>query len=87
MNNKEQLSRIFLCKKVKKAQTIEKKEPLLNKENIDIRVKVIQTEKQRAKFRLKFKSFGPFKNGRWTGLEHEKFLRSCLKFGNNWKKV
>lgn len=27
------------------------------------------------------------KNGRWSPQEHFRFLKGCLLFGNNWKKV
>lgn len=27
------------------------------------------------------------KNGRWSPHEHLRFLKGCLLFGNNWKKV
>ena len=26
-------------------------------------------------------------HGRWTSQEHIKFLKGCIKYGNNWKKV
>lgn len=25
--------------------------------------------------------------GRWTKQEHQKFMKACLEYGNNWKKV
>ena len=28
-----------------------------------------------------------YKNGRWEKVEHHKFLKGCLLYGNNWKKV
>jgi len=28
-----------------------------------------------------------YKNGRWEKNEHHKFLKGCLLYGNNWKKV
>ncbi len=28
-----------------------------------------------------------FRIGRWDNDEHCKFLESCFKFGNNWRKV
>jgi len=28
-----------------------------------------------------------YNNGRWNQNEHYKFLKGCLLFGNNWKKV
>ncbi len=30
---------------------------------------------------------GKFKNGRWLPCEHIRFLKGCLLYGNNWKKV
>lgn len=30
---------------------------------------------------------GDYKTGRWEKIEHSKFLKGCLLFGNNWKKV
>jgi hypothetical protein len=27
------------------------------------------------------------KNGRWLPCEHLRFLKGCLIYGNNWKKV
>lgn len=26
-------------------------------------------------------------SGKWTSLEHKKFVNSVLNYGNNWKKV
>ena len=28
-----------------------------------------------------------FKNGRWLPNEHMRFIKGCLLYGNNWKKV
>ena len=28
-----------------------------------------------------------FRNGRWMATEHNRFLKGCLLYGNNWKKV
>ena len=28
-----------------------------------------------------------FKNGRWQPFEHLRFIKGCLLYGNNWKKV
>lgn len=28
-----------------------------------------------------------YKSGRWTIDEHQRFVRGCLLYGNNWKKV
>jgi hypothetical protein len=30
---------------------------------------------------------GEFKNGRWQPFEHLRFIKGCLLYGNNWKKV
>ena len=30
---------------------------------------------------------GNFKSGRWHPQEHERFIKGCLLYGNNWKKV
>ena len=30
---------------------------------------------------------GKFKNGRWLPCEHLRFIKGCLLYGNNWKKV
>ncbi len=30
---------------------------------------------------------GKFKNGRWLPCEHMRFIKGCLLYGNNWKKV
>ena len=30
---------------------------------------------------------GDYKTGRWEKNEHYKFLKGCLLYGNNWKKV
>lgn len=41
-------------------------------------------KKLRKRLRM---SNGAFKEGRWTADEHAKFVKSCLIYGNNWKKV
>jgi hypothetical protein len=28
-----------------------------------------------------------FRNGRWQPFEHLRFIKGCLLYGNNWKKV
>lgn len=28
-----------------------------------------------------------YKTGRWNPDEHYRFIKGCLQFGNNWKKV
>jgi hypothetical protein len=28
-----------------------------------------------------------FRNGRWQSFEHLRFIKGCLLYGNNWKKV
>ena len=28
-----------------------------------------------------------YRNGRWHPTEHSRFVKACLIFGNNWKKV
>lgn len=28
-----------------------------------------------------------YKTGRWHPDEHHRFIRGCLQYGNNWKKV
>jgi hypothetical protein len=28
-----------------------------------------------------------FRNGRWLPNEHMRFIKGCLLYGNNWKKV
>lgn len=28
-----------------------------------------------------------FKTGRWHPQEHKRFIKGCLLYGNNWKKV
>ena len=30
---------------------------------------------------------GKLKNGRWLPCEHMRFIKGCLLYGNNWKKV
>ena len=30
---------------------------------------------------------GDYRNGRWLPNEHMRFLKGCLLYGNNWKKV
>jgi hypothetical protein len=30
---------------------------------------------------------GNYKTGRWHPNEHKRFIRGCLQYGNNWKKV
>lgn len=28
-----------------------------------------------------------YRNGRWQPCEHYRFIKGCLQYGNNWKKV
>ena len=30
---------------------------------------------------------GEYKTGRWHPSEHVRFIKGCLQYGNNWKKV
>lgn len=32
-------------------------------------------------------SSGEYRNGRWHPNEHYRFIKGCLLYGNNWKKV
>jgi hypothetical protein len=71
--NKKRLVKIFECKKIVKTPTT-----ITSPEN-----KISYLLKKR----IRFKSQEGYRNGRWTLLEQENFLKSCSTFGNNWKKV
>ncbi len=32
-------------------------------------------------------NYDRYKNGRWQPAEHLRFIKGCLLYGNNWKKV
>lgn len=71
--NKKLVVKIFDCIKIVKPTT------------------TITTPESKISFlqkkRIRFKSQEGFRNGRWNILENENFLKSCSKFGNNWKKA
>ncbi len=71
--NKKRLVKIFECKKVVK--------PLTTTTAPESKISFLQ------KKRIRFKSQEGYRNGRWSLLEQENFLKSCSNYGNNWKKV
>ena len=76
MNNKT-IRKIFICKKISRKPIKENKSRTIREGKVN----------RADKIRIRFKSNGIFKNGRWNCIEHEDFINSCLVFGNNWKKV
>ena len=46
---------------------------------------VVRRKKPRN--RLHLVSASNYKEGRWDSDEHQKFVKSCIIFGNNWRKV
>jgi hypothetical protein len=46
-----------------------------------------QIRRRKPKLRIHFFNSSHFKEGRWEEEEHRLFVKSCLIYGNNWRKV
>ena len=44
-------------------------------------------KKKKKKNRIHFTFRGTYKEGRWGSEEHQSFIKNCILFGNNWRKV
>jgi hypothetical protein len=44
-------------------------------------------KKKRPRNRLHLVRESNYKEGRWDTEEHQKFVKSCIIYGNNWRKV
>jgi hypothetical protein len=47
----------------------------------------IGNNKKRPRNRLHLVRESNYKEGRWDSEEHQKFVKSCIIYGNNWRKV
>ena len=80
-------NKVFISKKFSLGTKLEKKNPI---KFLSRKINMFRVEKERelndyTKRKLSEKDNN--NEGRWTKIEHEKFLEGLVQYGINWKKV